>query len=58
MFNLGVEAGQLMFVAIVLVAFKVITALITIPMAPVRLTAAYAIGTISSYWFFSRVSTF
>ncbi len=58
MFNLGVEAGQLMFVAIVLVAFKAITALISIPMAPVRLAAAYAIGTISSYWFLSRVSTF
>ena len=58
MFNLGVEAGQLMFVAIVFIALKAITTLITIPMAPARLAAAYVIGTISSYWFFSRVSTF
>lgn len=58
MFNLGVEAGQLLFVVIVLIAIKAITALVSIPMTPVRLTAAYVIGTISSYWFFTRVSTF
>ena len=58
MFNLGVEAGQLMFVAIVLIAFKAVSALVSVPLAPVRLAAAYLIGTISSYWFFSRVSTF
>ena len=58
MFNLGVEAGQLMFVAAVLIAFKAITALVSIPLVPVRLAAAYVIGTIASYWFFSRVSTF
>lgn len=58
MFNLGVEAGQLLFVAIVLVGFKAITALISIRMAPVRLAGAYVIGTIASYWFISRISTF
>jgi len=58
MFNLGVEAGQLMFVAIVLIAFKAITMLISVPLAPARVAAAYVIGTISSYWFFSRISTF
>lgn len=58
MFNLGVEAGQLMFVAVVLGAFKLMRTLVSIPMAPVRLAAAYVIGAISSYWFISRVSMF
>lgn len=58
MFNLGVEAGQLLFVAIALVGFKAITALISIRMAPVRLVGAYVIGTIASYWFISRISMF
>ena len=58
MFNLGVEAGQLAFVAVVLVAMKVSSALVTIPMAPVRLASAYLIGTIASFWFIERLSGF
>jgi hydrogenase/urease accessory protein HupE len=58
MFNLGVEAGQLIFVVAVLIAFKVISTIASIPMARVRLIGAYMIGTIASYWFISRLSTF
>ncbi len=58
MFNVGVEAGQLMFIAVVLVALKLVFKLVTLPLAPTRVAAAYAIGVISSYWFISRVSSF
>lgn len=57
-FNLGVEAGQLMFVAAVLLGFKAIWALYDFPIATGRVAAAYAIGTISTVWLISRVSVF
>jgi hypothetical protein len=37
---------------------KVSSALVTIPMAPVRLASAYVIGTIASFWFIERLSGF
>ncbi len=58
MFNLGVEAGQLMFVAAVLIGYKAIKALLDVPVAPARMAAAYVIGTISTFWLVSRVSSF
>lgn len=58
MFNVGVEAGQLMFIAAALIAIKLVSMLVTVPFAPARVAAAYVIGTISSYWFISRISTF
>ena len=57
-FNLGVEAGQLMFVAAVLIGYKAIKALLDVPVAPARMAAAYLIGTISTFWLVSRVSSF
>lgn len=57
-FNLGVEAGQLLFVAAVLISFKAITALVSFSIAPARLAAAYIIGTVSTYWFVTRVGSF
>lgn len=58
MFNLGVEAGQLMFVAVVLATIWLLRALVSIPLAPMRLVSAYLIGTIASFWFISRLSAF
>lgn len=58
MFNVGVEAGQLMFVAAILIAMRAATALMTWPVAPARIAAAYLIGTVSMVWFVSRVSSF
>ena len=57
-FNLGVEAGQLMFVAAVLLGFKVVKALYDFPAPAWRMAAAYGIGTISTFWLISRVSVF
>ena len=38
-FNLGVEAGQLLFVAAVLVAIRAATALVSVPIMPARMAA-------------------
>ena len=57
-FNLGVEAGQLMFVATVLLGFAAIDALYDFSATRPRRAAAYAIGTISAVWLVSRVNSF
>jgi hydrogenase/urease accessory protein HupE len=57
-FNLGVEAGQLLFVAAVLIMFRAVTVLVTIPLMSARLVAAYIIGTISTFWLITRVGSF
>ncbi len=57
-FNVGVEAGQLMFVAAVLVVFRVVTALVNVPLAPARLAAAYLIGTTAMIWLVARLDSF
>jgi hydrogenase/urease accessory protein HupE len=54
-FNLGVEAGQLAFVAAVLLVFAVVAALVKVPMAPARIAAAYLIGTTAAVWLFTRL---
>jgi hydrogenase/urease accessory protein HupE len=63
-FNLGVEAGQLMFIAAVLMAGLLLTRLLRAaapPLAPgspgLRITA-YAIGTLATLWMFDRVTGF
>ncbi|MFM9847513.1 MAG: HupE/UreJ family protein [Hyphomicrobiaceae bacterium] len=56
-FNLGVEAGQLIFVAAVLLGVRAATSLYEIPVVGARV-AAYVIGTISAAWLISRVSAF
>ncbi len=57
-FNLGVEAGQLMFVAVVLVGFKALSVLFPTPIAPVRYTVVYLIGIVSVMWLIERLSSF
>jgi hypothetical protein len=57
-FNLGVEAGQLLFVASVWIAFAVIHRFVTVPAAPARLVVAYLIGTVSMLWFVARIGSF
>jgi hydrogenase/urease accessory protein HupE len=57
-FNLGVEAGQLGFIAVVLCARA---ALHRIPVSPARwpqLLAPYAIGSIAMFWVIQRVAAF
>jgi hypothetical protein len=57
-FNLGVEAGQLLFVAGMLVVFKALSALIAMPWARLRPAAAYIIGTLALVWFIERIAAF
>ena len=57
-FNLGVEAGQLLFVAAALLAFRALTALVPVPFSTIRLAAAYAVGTTSVFWLITRIESF
>lgn len=57
-FNVGVEAGQLLFVAAVLVGLKATTALVNVPIVPARLVAAYVIGTAATIWLVARLGSF
>jgi hypothetical protein len=57
-FNLGVEAGQLLFVAAALVAIRATTALVAIPFTPIRMAASYLIGTMSMLWLITRIESF
>jgi hydrogenase/urease accessory protein HupE len=57
-FNVGVEAGQLLFIATVLAVFAVLKRM-PLPRRewPVRFST-YAIGTVAAYWTIERLSTF
>lgn len=61
-FNLGVEAGQLAFVAVVLAVRRLAEALAAGPRwssgGALRVGAAYAIGAVASAWVFERVAGF
>jgi hydrogenase/urease accessory protein HupE len=56
-FNLGVEAGQLIFVAAALVLFRAAGALVAIPPAPARQVGAYMIGTAAMLWLIPRIAS-
>ncbi len=47
-----------MFVAVVLLGFKAVKTLYEFPAPAWRTAAAYGIGTISTFWLVSRVSSF
>jgi hydrogenase/urease accessory protein HupE len=55
-FNLGVEAGQLIFVAAALILLAAASALVKIPQAPARQVGAYAIGTAAMLWLIPRIA--
>ena len=57
-FNLGVEIGQLLFVGAMLLTFKAISTLVTMPISWARVAAAYLIGTASTVWFMERLASF
>ncbi|MGZ2426273.1 HupE/UreJ family protein [Rhizobium laguerreae] len=56
-FNLGVEAGQLIFVAMALVLVRAANALIAMPPAPARQIGAYMIGTAAMLWLIPRIAS-
>jgi len=59
-FNLGIETGQLAFVAILLAAGATVRALLGARSEtltrPARLISAYALGTVAAYWAFERLA--
>ncbi len=64
-FNLGVEAGQLLFIAVVLVAGSLLRRLdprlvdgLRRPRSVGLVSMAYLIGGVSAYWFVARVAAF
>ena len=57
-FNLGVEAGQLLFVITVLLGQRAATNLYGAPASPLRRGGAYVIGTASMLWAVTRVGSF
>ena len=58
-FNLGVELGQLAFVAAVLAVRQQLRSLAVLPLERLRPAAPYAIGAFAGYWFIERtVSVF
>jgi hydrogenase/urease accessory protein HupE len=57
-FNLGVEAGQLAFVAAMLLVLGLVRLLLSFDVGRLRFAAAYLIGTISAFWFVERLAAF
>ena len=57
-FNIGVEIGQLLFVAVVIAVTVATRAIVSVPVARARTVAAYAIGTVSAFWVAERISGF
>ena len=57
-FNLGVEAGQLIFIAAVLLIIRVFHAAVRQPLPALRTMTAYAIGTASMFWLITRLAGF
>ena len=60
-FNLGVEAGQLFFVAVVLLLCSITPGIRSTTAGrygPANVAAAYAVGGISAYWLIDRLAKF
>jgi hydrogenase/urease accessory protein HupE len=58
MFNVGVELGQLIFVAAILILIEVLHRVRKEWPAWVRSLPAYGIGSLAAFWFFERISVF
>ena len=58
MFNVGVEAGQLIFVGAILSGFMAAGRLYGVPGTPLRKIAGYLIGTASMVWLTTRLGSF
>jgi hydrogenase/urease accessory protein HupE len=56
MFNLGVEAGQLLFVAGLLATFWPVRQLVVSPPRWLDATPTYAIGSLAAFWLIERVA--
>ena len=56
MFNIGVEVGQLAFIAVVVLAVSILKRIVTIPRWA-TLVPSYVIGLVASFWMFERLAT-
>lgn len=54
-FNLGVEAGQLVIVSLVVAVLAALRRFRPAALRPAALVATYAIGTVASFWFLERL---
>lgn len=54
-FNLGVEAGQLVIIAVTLLVITLVRRLIPALLRPATMATTYVIGAIASMWLFERV---
>ncbi|MEQ8696683.1 MAG: HupE/UreJ family protein [Bauldia litoralis] len=57
-FNLGVEAGQLIFVAVVILLLAAVRLATTARISWARAATAYGIGGIAAFWFVERLASF
>lgn len=57
-FNLGVEAGQLLFIFVVLIAIALIRKLVVLNSRMPQMIAAYGVGSVAAFWFVERVAAF
>ena len=58
MFNLGVEAGQLLFVFAMLLFFALLKHFASQAQAPLQWLSSYAIGGVSCFWLLERIAGF
>lgn len=58
LFNIGVEIGQLVFVALIIVIWFSCRWLLNARVNIIRATAAYGSGSLAAFWFFDRVREF
>jgi hydrogenase/urease accessory protein HupE len=58
MFNVGVEAGQLLFIAAVIIVIQFWKRTTRLELAWLPRATVYAIGSLASFWVFERVMTF
>jgi hydrogenase/urease accessory protein HupE len=57
-FNVGVELGQLAFIATVLLTGRLIHRIKTISLRPAEVVASYVIGSVAAYWTIERAAGF
>jgi hypothetical protein len=57
-FNAGVEIGQLLFVAGILILLQLAKRVVKAPVGWAPTAAAYGIGSLSAYWLVARVVGF
>ncbi|WP_439107432.1 HupE/UreJ family protein [Congregibacter sp.] len=58
MFNVGVEAGQLLFVAGVVILGALLSRVALVPATMVKRLVSYAIGSVAAFWTIERVAAF